>query len=156
MKVPGGLAFSEFKRYEQAISISRNDKAVAVILGNPAMIDAYRTGFPGNGKPVPDGAKVAKIHWAPKASEFFPNATVPGIRLRQRVPHLQAGHHSQHSSATQRRQVRLRLPNDSKGQRLCFHRLWDRGEALLSEVSPGGHEVSPRPPLDTSKLTRRI
>jgi hypothetical protein len=80
VKVPGGLAFSEFRGYEawQAISISRNEKAVAVILGNPAMIDAYRAGIPGNGKPVPDGAKMAKVHWTPKQNEFFPDATVPG------------------------------------------------------------------------------
>jgi hypothetical protein len=80
VKVPGGLAFSEFRGYEawQTISISRNEKVVAVILGNPAMIDAYRAGFPANGKPVPDGAKMAKIHWAPKPNEFFPDATVPG------------------------------------------------------------------------------
>src|SRR3954451_15852665 len=77
-KVPGGLALSEFRGYEawQTISMSRNEKAVAVILGNPAMIDAYKAGFPGNGKPAPDGAKMAKIHWAPKANEFFPDATV--------------------------------------------------------------------------------
>jgi hypothetical protein len=80
VKVPGGLAFSEFRGYEawQAISMSRTDKAVAVILGNPAMIDAYRAGIPANGKPVPDGAKMAKVHWQPKASRFFPSATVPG------------------------------------------------------------------------------
>src|SRR5262249_59914538 len=42
------------------------------------MIDAYRAGFPGNGKPVPDGAKMAKIHWAPKPNEFFKEASVPG------------------------------------------------------------------------------
>src|SRR5713101_7849946 len=80
LKVPGGLAFSEFRGYEtwQAISISRNEKAVAVILGNPAMIDAYRAGIPGNGKPVPDGAKMGKGDWAPKQNEFFPDATVPG------------------------------------------------------------------------------
>ena len=80
LRVPGGLAFSEFRGYEawQAISISRNEKAVGVILGNPAMIDAYRAGIPRNGKPVPDGAKMAKIHWAPKPNEFFPDATVPG------------------------------------------------------------------------------
>ena len=80
LKVPGGLAFSEFRGYEawQAISMSRNAQAVAVILGNPAMIDAYRAGIPGNGKPVPDGAKMAKIHWAPKQNEFFPDASVPG------------------------------------------------------------------------------
>lgn len=80
MKVPGGLAFSEFRGYEewQAISLSRNEKAVAVILGNPAMIEAYRSGIPGNGKAFPDGAKMAKVHWAPKPNEFFPDATVPG------------------------------------------------------------------------------
>jgi Cytochrome P460 len=80
LKVPGGLAFAEFKGYEawQTISMSRNDKAVAVIVGNPAMINAYLGGFPDNGKPVPDGAKMAKIHWAPKKNEFFPDATVPG------------------------------------------------------------------------------
>ena len=80
VKVPGGLAFSEFRGYEgwQAISISRNERVLAMTLGNPAMIEAYRAGFPGNGKPVPDGAKMAKIHWTPKKDEFFPEATVPG------------------------------------------------------------------------------
>ena len=80
VKVPGGLAFTEFRGYEewQAISLSRNEKAVAIILGNPAMINAYRAGIPGNGKPFPDGAKMAKIHWAPKQNQFFKDATVPG------------------------------------------------------------------------------
>jgi hypothetical protein len=80
VKVPGGLAFSEFRGYEgwHAISMSRNDKVVAVIVGNPAMIEAYEKGIPANGKPVPDGAKMAKIHWKPKQNEFFPTATVPG------------------------------------------------------------------------------
>jgi hypothetical protein len=79
-KVPGGLAMSEFKGYEgwQAIGLSRSEKVVAIILGNPAMIDAYKAGFPGNGQPIPDGAKMAKIHWAPKPNAFFPDATVPG------------------------------------------------------------------------------
>ena len=83
VKVPGGLAFSEFKGYEgwQAISLSRNERVVAVILGNPAMIAAYQAGSPGNGKPFPDGAKMAKVHWTPKQSEFFPDATVPGKLL---------------------------------------------------------------------------
>ena len=80
VKVPGGLAFSEFKGYEswEAISLSRSAKLVAVIVGNQAMIDAYKAGIPANGKPVPDGAKMAKVHWAPKQNQFFPDATVPG------------------------------------------------------------------------------
>src|SRR6476620_3755811 len=83
VRVPGGLAFSEFRGYEawQAISLSRNEKVVAMILGNPVMIDAYKAGIPANGKPVPDGAKMAKIHWAPKPNEFFKEATVPGNLL---------------------------------------------------------------------------
>src|SRR5262245_12841798 len=61
LKVPGGLAFSEFEGYEswQTISVSKSDKAMAVILGNPTMIEAYQAGLPGNGKPFPDGAKMA-------------------------------------------------------------------------------------------------
>jgi hypothetical protein len=79
LEVPGGLAFSEFRGYEswQVISVSKNAKVMAVIVGNPAMIDAYRAGIPGNGKPFPDGAKMAKIHWAPKQNKFFPDASVP-------------------------------------------------------------------------------
>src|SRR5262249_2098645 len=79
-KVPGGLAMSEFRGYEdwQAISISRNERVVAMILGNPVMIAAYRAGIPANGKPVPDGAKMAKIHWTPKANPLFKDATGPG------------------------------------------------------------------------------
>src|SRR5216684_6670540 len=74
LKVPNGLAFSEFKGYEgwQMISISHNGTLIAVILGNPAMIDAYQAGVPGNGKPFPDGAKMAKIHWNAKKNETAP------------------------------------------------------------------------------------
>ena len=80
--VPGGLAFSEFTgiRKLAAVSISPNRKAVAVILANPVMIEAYQAGIPGNGKPFPDGAKMAKIHWNPKKQEHFPNTTVPGTQ----------------------------------------------------------------------------
>ena len=80
VKVPGGLAFSEFRGYEDwaVISISENGGKMAVILGNPEMIDAYKNGVPDNGKPFPDGAKMAKIHWKPKKLETFPAATVPG------------------------------------------------------------------------------
>ena len=81
VRVPNGLAFSEFRGYEgwQTVSISQNEKQqLAVILANPVMINAYQSGIPGNGKPFPDGSKMAKIHWTPKKSETFPTATVPG------------------------------------------------------------------------------
>ena len=82
-KVPGGLAMAEFRGYEgwQAIAISRSEKVMAVILGNPVMIEAYQAGIPANGKPVPDGARMAKVHWMPKQSQFFPDATVPAALL---------------------------------------------------------------------------
>lgn len=82
LKVPNGLAFSEFRGYEswQVISISEDAGHLAVILGNPVMIKAYLAGIPGNGKPFPDGAKMAKIHWNPTKMEIFPSATVPGTQ----------------------------------------------------------------------------
>jgi hypothetical protein len=82
LKVPNGLAFSEFRGYEawQVVSISHDGDLMAAILANPAMIKAYLAGVPGNGKPFPDGAKLAKIHWNPKKMETFPSATVPGTQ----------------------------------------------------------------------------
>ena len=83
VEVPGGLAFSEFRGYEAwpVIAISENFGAFAVILGNPIMIDAYKEGVPGNGKPFPDGAKMAKIHWHPKKQETYPGQPmVPGAQ----------------------------------------------------------------------------
>jgi hypothetical protein len=82
LKVPSGLAFSEFKGYEswQVVSISQDGGLVAAILANPVMIKAYSGGVPGNGKPFPDGSKMAKIHWSPKKLETFPAATVPGTQ----------------------------------------------------------------------------
>jgi hypothetical protein len=79
VRVPNGLAFSEFKGYEgwQTVSVSQAER-LAVIVANPVMIKAYQAGIPGNGKPFPDGAKMAKIHWNPKKLETFPTATVPG------------------------------------------------------------------------------
>jgi len=82
LKVPNGLAFSEFRGYEswQVVSISQDGNLIAAILANPVMIKAYLAGVPGNGKPFPDGAKMAKIHWNPKKLETFPAATVPGTQ----------------------------------------------------------------------------
>jgi len=82
LKVPGGLAFSEFEGYErwQTISISHNDKAMAVILGNPTIIQAFEAGVPDNGKPFPDGAKMAKVHWTPKTSAYPGTPLVPAAQ----------------------------------------------------------------------------
>jgi len=78
LKVQNGLAFAEFRGYDtwQVISLSHNGPMLAVITGNPAMIAAYKAGIPGNGKPFPDGAKMAKIHWVAQKNE-----TAPGTPL---------------------------------------------------------------------------
>jgi hypothetical protein len=82
VKVPGGLAFSEFRGYEawQAVSVSKTDHAFAIIVANPAMIEAYRSGIPGNGKPFPDGSKIAKMHYEPAKSADSPDPSteLPG------------------------------------------------------------------------------
>jgi hypothetical protein len=83
VKVAGGLAFSEFRGYEswETISVSHNGPSLAVILGNPAMINAYKAGIPGNGKPFPDGAKMAKIHWEAKKNDAQPGQPLqPGTQ----------------------------------------------------------------------------
>ena len=80
LKIPNGLAFSEFRGYEDwpVISLSHNGDKLAAILGNPVMIEAYRAGIPGNGKPFPDGAKMAKVHWNAEVNVGEPGApTLP-------------------------------------------------------------------------------
>jgi hypothetical protein len=81
LQVPGGLAFSEFRGYEdwQVIAASHNGDKIAIILVNPPMIEAHKAGIPGNGKPFPDGARMAKIHWMAKKDESQPGEPiVPG------------------------------------------------------------------------------
>ena len=77
LQVPNGLAFSEFRGYEdwQTVAVSQSEDKIEVILANPAMIRAYRAGFPGNGKHFPNGSKIAKIHWKAKKSEDAPAPT---------------------------------------------------------------------------------
>lgn len=70
LQVPGGLAFSEIKGYEQwqvvGPSLTEAANVIRVIVANPVMIKAYEEGIPGNGKPFPDGSKIVKLEWRPK------------------------------------------------------------------------------------------
>ena len=74
LRAPNGLAFADFKGYEswQVVSVSQTEQQLKVMVGNPTMIDAYRAGVPGNGKPFPDGSKIAKIEWKPKVNTDAP------------------------------------------------------------------------------------
>jgi hypothetical protein len=76
VQVPNGLAFSDFRGYEnwQVVAVSQTEELLKVMVANPTMIDAYRAGVPGNGKPFPDGSKIAKIEWKPKVSTEAPFA----------------------------------------------------------------------------------
>ena len=80
LKVPGGLAFSEFRGYEDwaVVAVQHTESLVKVVVGNPVTMDAFRAGVPENGKPFPDGSKMAKVEWAPKRSPDSPGTTVPG------------------------------------------------------------------------------
>jgi hypothetical protein len=77
VRVPDGIAFSDFRGFEawQTVAVSQSGDLIEVILGNPVMIDAYRSGLPGVGKHFPDGAKLAKIHWKAKKSTEAPDPT---------------------------------------------------------------------------------
>ena len=78
VQVPNGLAYAEFRGYEdwQTVAVSQSGDLLEVILANPVMIGAYRAGAPGNGKPFPDGSKMAKIHWNAKKSAEAPSPTL--------------------------------------------------------------------------------
>ena len=143
LQVPNGLAFAEFRGYEnwRDVAVSQTEHGLKVISANDAMIDAYRSGVPGDGKPFPDGSKIAKIEWTVKKnaeSPYFVNN--PGhpevglvyreghqeipenagmgvcpVRIRSRLRHVQA----------QRRghRVRLCVPHDGGGKGLHLHRV---------------------------------
>jgi hypothetical protein len=70
LKSPGGIAFSDFRGYEDwsAVSAARTDEVLKVIVANPAMIKAYKAGIPGNSQPFPDGSMIVKLQWKPKKS----------------------------------------------------------------------------------------
>jgi hypothetical protein len=74
LKVPNGLAFSEFRGYEtwQDVAVSQTETSLKVIAANDAMINAYRQGIPDNHKLFPDGSKIVKIEWLSKKNTESP------------------------------------------------------------------------------------
>jgi hypothetical protein len=77
VQVPGDLAFAEFRGFEDwpTVAVSQTGSLIEVILANPEMIAAYRAGVPGNGRPFPNGSKMAKIHWNAKQMAEAPSPT---------------------------------------------------------------------------------
>ncbi|MGA9556177.1 MAG: cytochrome P460 family protein [Terriglobales bacterium] len=70
LKSPGGIAFSDFRGYEDwsVVSTARTDEVLKVIVGNPTMIKAYKAGIPVNGQPFPEGSMIVKLQWKFKKS----------------------------------------------------------------------------------------
>jgi hypothetical protein len=71
---PSGIRFSDFRGYEDwaVISSARTDKELKVIVGNPAIIKAFKAGVPSNGQPFPDGSRMMKMQWKLKKSAEAP------------------------------------------------------------------------------------
>ena len=74
IKSPSDIAFADFKGYEDwaVVSSARTDEVLKVIVANPTMIKAYKSGIPGNGKPFPEGSRIVKLQWSPKKSTEAP------------------------------------------------------------------------------------
>jgi Cytochrome P460 len=71
---PSGIKFSDFRGYEDwaVISSARTDEELKVIVGNPAIIKAFKAGAPGNGKPFPEGSRMVKMQWKLQKSKEAP------------------------------------------------------------------------------------
>ena len=74
LKTSSGIAFSDFRGYEDwaVVSSARTTEVLKVIVANPTMINAYKTGVPGNGRPFPEGSRIVKLQWKPKKSTEAP------------------------------------------------------------------------------------
>ncbi|MFZ0308490.1 MAG: cytochrome P460 family protein [Candidatus Sulfotelmatobacter sp.] len=79
---PSGIAFSDFRGYEDwaDVSSARTTEILKVIVANPTMIKAYKSGIPLNGQPFPEGSMIAKLQWTQKKSTEAPFAVdVPNV-----------------------------------------------------------------------------
>jgi Cytochrome P460 len=74
LKSPGGIAFSDFRGYEDwsVVSSARTDEILKVIVANPAMIAAFKAGVLVNGQVFPDGSMIVKLQWKVKKSTEAP------------------------------------------------------------------------------------
>ena len=84
LKIPGGLAFSEFKGYQgwEVVAPSQVKDGIKIIAANPVMMKAYKAGLPADGKTFPNGSKVVKIEWAQTQSKVSPYfVMVPGALM---------------------------------------------------------------------------
>jgi len=74
LKSPSGIAFSDFRGYEDwsVVSSARTDEILKVIVANPQMIKSFKAGIPVNGQPFPEGSMIVKLQWKLKKSTEAP------------------------------------------------------------------------------------
>jgi hypothetical protein len=84
LRAPNGVAFSEIRGYDtwQDVAVSQTDDGLKVIVGNPVMINAYKRGIPGNGKPFPEGSKIVKIEWSKRKNPASPYSVMEPDTLK--------------------------------------------------------------------------
>jgi hypothetical protein len=127
VKVPNGLAFSDFRGYEdwKDVAVSQTETNLKVILANDVMMKAYQQGLPANGKIFPDGSKIVKIEWFFKknpVSPYFVNVpdTLKAVDLIEKDTKRFPDTHGW-APFSKRRRVRLRVPYDGRGTGLHLH-----------------------------------
>ena len=126
------------------ISLSRSEKVVAVILGNPEMIAAYRLAYPPTASPSRTAPRWRRSTGDPNRTSSSPcdRAGRAGERRlhgqgQQEVrgqadgdmpcstttwrPIRHPRHHGWHTAARERRQVRVRVSHEGEGKRLHLH-----------------------------------
>jgi len=71
---PDGVAFSDFRGYEDwsVVSSAHQEEVLKVIVANPEMIKAYKSGSPVDGHFFPEGSMIVKLQWKPKKSTEAP------------------------------------------------------------------------------------
>jgi len=78
LEAPSGISFSEIRGYEDwpAVALTQTEEGNKLIVANPTMIEAYKAGTPGNGKPFPEGSKIVKMTWSMKKNPDAPFASL--------------------------------------------------------------------------------
>jgi hypothetical protein len=75
----------------EVLNVGRTDGLLKGIVGNPVAMEAFRAGIPGNGKPLPNGTKRAKIHGQGcEAIRGQWRMGLCGVRACRRVRHVPA------------------------------------------------------------------
>ena len=82
LKSPDGIAFSDFRGYEDwsTVSSAHQGEILKVIVADPKMIHSFKAGVPGNGQAFPDGSMIVKLQWSQKKdTEAQFDVDVPGV-----------------------------------------------------------------------------